>query len=207
MHSTYFTYKNQFYKQVQGGPMDSPLSPAIANVYIENFEHKALSSINLKPKCWYRYVDDTFVVWPHGLDNLNKFLQHINNIHPNIQFTMEVESDKKLTFLDMLIERHDDGTFKHKLYRKITYSNRYLNAQSHHHPCQLYGIVKSLTIRSIRLSDEESKNDELEKITKMLQQNGYPLTKIKSIIKKYINVAQKSTKTLMSPKNWLFYLT
>ncbi|KAK5650479.1 hypothetical protein RI129_001509 [Pyrocoelia pectoralis] len=100
----------------------------------------------------------------------------------------------------MLIERLDNGTFKHKLYRKITHSNRYLNAQSHHHPCQLYGIIKSLTIRSIRLSDEESKNDELEKLTKMLQQNGYPLTKIKSIIKKYINEAQKSTKTVDEPK-------
>jgi hypothetical protein len=37
---------------------------------MEDFEEKALNQATLKPTCWYRYVDDTFVIWPHGKENL-----------------------------------------------------------------------------------------------------------------------------------------
>ncbi|KAG8237101.1 hypothetical protein J437_LFUL015468 [Ladona fulva] len=47
--------------------MGSPLSPAMANLYMENFENKTLSSAPLQPKVFHRYFDDTFVIWPHEL--------------------------------------------------------------------------------------------------------------------------------------------
>ncbi|KAG8236204.1 hypothetical protein J437_LFUL016712 [Ladona fulva] len=52
--------------QEQGVAMGSPLSPAVANLFMEQFEEKALNAAKKKPKCYFRYVDDTFVVWPHG---------------------------------------------------------------------------------------------------------------------------------------------
>jgi hypothetical protein len=61
--------------------MGSPLSPVIANFFMEDFEEKALNQATLKPTCWYRYVDDTFVIWPHGKDNLTEFLEHLNGLH------------------------------------------------------------------------------------------------------------------------------
>jgi hypothetical protein len=39
--------------------MGSPLSPVIANFYMEDYEKAALESAPLKPRCWFRYVDDT----------------------------------------------------------------------------------------------------------------------------------------------------
>ena len=42
--------------------MGSPLSPTIANLYMEYFESLALESSQLQPKLRLRYVDDTFVV-------------------------------------------------------------------------------------------------------------------------------------------------
>ncbi|KAK5638773.1 hypothetical protein RI129_013068 [Pyrocoelia pectoralis] len=132
--------------------MGSPLSPAIADIYMEDFENKAIFTFPLKPKCWYRYVDDTFVIWQHGLDNLNDFLQHLNNIHPNIKFTMEIEKQNQLPFLDILVTKIENE-FSYTLFRKQTHTNRYLNAHSHHHPSQFHAIIKSLTTRSIRLTD------------------------------------------------------
>jgi len=61
------------------------------NWYMEHFERQALSSAAKKPTKQYKYVDDTFVVWPHGEDELQRFLEHLNSIHQNIAFTMEVE--------------------------------------------------------------------------------------------------------------------
>jgi hypothetical protein len=42
--------------------MGSPLSPLIANFYMEDYEKAALESTPLKPRCWFRYVDDPFVI-------------------------------------------------------------------------------------------------------------------------------------------------
>jgi len=64
--STYFCVDGQIYEQTDGVAMSSPLSPVIANFYMENFEMKAIKQTTLKPACCYRYVDDSFVIWPHG---------------------------------------------------------------------------------------------------------------------------------------------
>jgi len=64
--------------------MGSPLSPVIANFYMEDFEMKAIKQATHKPSCWYRYVGDTFVIWPHGKEKLTDFLNHLNGIHNNI---------------------------------------------------------------------------------------------------------------------------
>ena len=80
---------------------------------MEDFEEKALNQATLKPTCWYRYVDDTFVIWPHGKENLTEFLEHLNGLHKNIQFTME--EDGHLHFLDIDIYRKSDGSLGHKV--------------------------------------------------------------------------------------------
>ncbi|GJQ65487.1 hypothetical protein Trydic_g7592 [Trypoxylus dichotomus] len=82
--------------------MGSPLS-AVANFYTEKFEQNALDTSLLKSNTWLRYVDDTFIVWNHGRENLDIFLRHLNNIHPNNQFTTEFEKDGALPFLDVLV--------------------------------------------------------------------------------------------------------
>jgi len=46
--------------------MESPLSPVIANFFMEDFAKKAIEQVTYKPVRWFRYVDDTFVIWPQG---------------------------------------------------------------------------------------------------------------------------------------------
>ncbi|GJQ87067.1 hypothetical protein Trydic_g6826 [Trypoxylus dichotomus] len=91
--------RREFYEQASGAAMGSPLSPVIVNIFMEAFEHEAIESSRMKPKYWYRYLD-TFVIWPHGPRTLEEFLQHINRQHANVNFTMEIEEDGNLPFLD-----------------------------------------------------------------------------------------------------------
>ncbi|GJQ74333.1 hypothetical protein Trydic_g21215 [Trypoxylus dichotomus] len=70
--------------------MGSPFSVVVANIFTESFESVVLENSHLKPKAWFRYVDDTFIIWAHGTDTLDSFLD-FNSQHPDIKFTMEVE--------------------------------------------------------------------------------------------------------------------
>ena len=89
--------------------MGSPMSPVIANMYMEHLEETALGIAPLQPTLWLRYVDDTFVIWPHGDKELQHFHKHINQQHPNLQFTIEEEKGGKLAFLDVQVTRSSDG--------------------------------------------------------------------------------------------------
>ncbi|GJQ80695.1 hypothetical protein Trydic_g9276 [Trypoxylus dichotomus] len=73
--------------------MGSMLSPGVANIFIESFESVALENSELKPKARFRFVDDTFIIWPHGRGTLDSFLGHLNSQHPGIKFTTEVEKN------------------------------------------------------------------------------------------------------------------
>ena len=44
LKNTYFSFQDQFYEQVEGAAMGSPVSPIVANLYMEYLEHKALST-------------------------------------------------------------------------------------------------------------------------------------------------------------------
>jgi hypothetical protein len=171
--STYFCVDGQFYKQTDRVAMGSPLSPVIANFCMEYFEMKAIVKATHKPACWYRYVDDTFVIWPHGQEKLMDFLNHLNDIHNNIQFTMEIEEEGHLPFLDIDIYRKMDGSLGHKVYRKPTHTNLYLHHKSHHHPANKHSVLSSLVHRAKALCDQDSLALELAFLTNVFKQNGY----------------------------------
>ncbi|XP_046399906.1 uncharacterized protein LOC124166418 [Ischnura elegans] len=182
--STYFQFNGEFFEQAEGVAMGSPLSPAVANFFMEDFEEKALNSAPLRPKYFYRYVDDTFIVWPHGRDNLDQFLEHMNSRHPNITFTMELEKDGRLPFLDILIQRKSDGTLGHSVYRKPTSTNLYLNGGSHHHPSQRSAVLTTLFHRAMSISDQNSLPSELAHLKKTFAQNGYNAHQISMALKR-----------------------
>jgi hypothetical protein len=71
---------------MDGVAMGSPLSLVIANFFMDDFEQKAIEQATHKPACWFRYVDDTFVTWPHGQEKLEDFLIQLNGLHNKIQW-------------------------------------------------------------------------------------------------------------------------
>jgi hypothetical protein len=99
--------------ETDGMAISSPLSPVIANFFMEDFEGMALDKAPYKPLCWFCYVDDTFAIWPHGPDRVRDFLDYLNSVYQNIQLTMEMERDDHLPFLDIDIYRRPDGSLGH----------------------------------------------------------------------------------------------
>jgi len=79
--------------------MGSPLSPVIADLVLQDLETSALKNLPFNILFYYRYVDDIILRAPSN--SLDLVLQIFNSQHSRLQFTMETESDKKISFLDV----------------------------------------------------------------------------------------------------------
>jgi retron-type reverse transcriptase len=69
----YFLHNGSFYDQSDGIAMGSPLTPIIANFYMEFSEQHSLDRAIKKPAYWYRYVNDTFVCGHMGRRKCRSF--------------------------------------------------------------------------------------------------------------------------------------
>jgi len=171
--SKFFSFEGEFFEQTCGVAMGSPLSPIVANLFMEDFESKALNSSCLFPKLWKRFVDDTNVIWPHGQVELDLFFDHLNNQSSAIKFTKEQEVDGCLPFLDILISKNSDGSLDHQVFRKKTHTEQYLHASSYHFPAQKMGVLNTLAILALRISDKKSFEKEKSHLLDVFVENGY----------------------------------
>ncbi|XP_018576512.1 uncharacterized protein LOC108915047 [Anoplophora glabripennis] len=97
---------------------------------------------------------------------------------------MEVEKNAALPFLDVLVERKPDGTLGHRVYRKPTHTDRYLNAESHHHPAQKQGIINTLIHQAGIIGEPRHLAEELEHLRTALRGNGYTARNIERAIRR-----------------------
>ncbi|KAG6450067.1 hypothetical protein O3G_MSEX006382 [Manduca sexta] len=84
---------------------------------------------------------------------------------------MELEHNKSLAFLDVLVIRNPDQTLSHTVYRKQTHTDKYLNGESHHHPKKLATVGKSLFQRARGICDEKHLAAELQHVKQVLRDN------------------------------------
>ena len=174
LKNTYFSFQGQFYEQVEGAAMGSPVSPIVANLYMEYLEQKALSTAPNPPKFWGRYVDDTFVI--HKEANKQSFLQHINSVDPAIRFTVEDnKEDGSIPFLDTIVKPEADGSLSITVYRKPTHTDQYLQWDSHHHLSAKFSVIQTLSHRASTVcSNPELLQKEKQHLRKALTKCNYP---------------------------------
>ena len=184
--STSFVFQGQYYQQMEGAAMGSPLSPIVANIFMEKFEKDALDTAPHSPSLWKRYVDDTFVIQEEQYKE--EFFQHLNSIDPNIKFTAETtRADGSMPFLDTLVTPQSDGSLATTVYRKPTHTNQYLHWDSHHAIANKYSIISTLLHRAKQIcSNQQQMEEEQQQIERAL------------VVCKYPNWAINRTKAKMS---------
>ena len=90
-HNQLFQFDGVLYEQTDGDAMGLPLGPLLANVFMYSIEAKLQQDGKL-PSFYRHYVDDTLTIMPDR-ESADCFLRNLNDCHPSIRFTMEVETD------------------------------------------------------------------------------------------------------------------
>ena len=85
-----FLSPGRLIRQVDGCPMGRPISVVLSNIFCVKMEFDVVKS--LKPKLYKRYVDD---IYSKRIKNQpDKLFEKLNNYHPNIKLTIEVNPSK-----------------------------------------------------------------------------------------------------------------
>ena len=105
--------------------MGGSASSTAAEIYMQTYERTAITASLHPPKVWERFVDDVYSILKRT--HFENFFHHINNLHQNIKFTMEEESNRELAFLDTLLKRNNGNGSLHILFN--TYTTALINKQ------------------------------------------------------------------------------
>ncbi|BHF71854.1 hypothetical protein SprV_0401491500 [Sparganum proliferum] len=168
---TDFTFGGQMYGQIKGTPMGSPISELIAEVVLQRIEHLVFTKY--QPKFWARYVDDIFaIVKSSDVEHLEELL---NSVDPNIQFTMEAETNNQLPFLDVLVRRSATGQLQTNVFRKATNTRQILHFNINHPLSHKRSCVRTLFQRvETHCSSPADKRVERQYLHDLFRTNGYP---------------------------------
>ena len=119
---THFLFNGNFYGQVAGVAMGSPLAPVLAYLFMSHQEQDWLPQYwHNSPEYYRRYVYETFCLFKNEQEE-NNFFEYLNTRHPCITFTMEMEGQGNLPFLDVLIAEQTGSSCKTSFHHKTTYT-------------------------------------------------------------------------------------
>ena len=79
-----FEHDKSVFKQLRGIAIGTKMVPPYAIIFMDSLEEDILSNSFLKPLVWWRrYIDDIFMMWEHGEEELKKFetLNSYNHFH------------------------------------------------------------------------------------------------------------------------------
>ncbi|CAF1423244.1 unnamed protein product [Rotaria sordida] len=186
MQNNYFSYEGQYYHQIRGGAMGSPLTLTVANCYMFFYEQQIIKQINNSGGLYFRYIDDIFIVinWPirhlmKQIDRWNKFDENIK-LSENVGFMTD--------FLDLHIENKDGQLFT-TVFQKPSYEPYYLPFNSVHPIHMKKNIIFTMLLRALRYcSTFQEYLNERERLRMALLLNRYPN---KFIDKQFNNILSK----------------
>lgn len=176
-----FLFNNNYYLQTKGTAMGKRFSPALANIYLIEFDKVACSDFHIKPVLFVRYIDDIFFLWPSlELDTLKEYEIFLNRIIPGIKITLKHHTNK-IDFLDVCIYKKNNQ-INTKIFFKETDTHQLLHKDSFHPKHTCTGILKAQMIRFKRICSNHSDYEEASKVLfKSLKNRGYSYSLLRKI--------------------------
>ena len=97
-----------------------------------------------RPRALHIYMYDTFGIIKQNeekIEHLN-FLKCLNKMHSALKFTCEIEKNNRISFLDTLIIKEENGSLNTTVYRKPSNTGLTINPKSNQDPNTWIGAKK-----------------------------------------------------------------
>ena len=193
-----FVFNQKVYYQVDGVAMGNPLGPLFANIFMAHLEETYIHGSQYSPDYYWRYVDDTFCLFSNREDVV-KFHEFLDSLHPSAKFDREEESDGKLSFLDTVIKRTEDPNPNISTRIKPTDKGLLYNYSSFVPDKTKTALISTLVYRAYRIaSDMLTFHLDITVLKNKLTSNGFPTHLIDTYIgavlgRHHANISQPST--------------
>ena len=159
LQSNCMRFGNQFFQQVKGTAMGTPMAVSFANIFMTKFECSMLDNYERehqrRPHLWLRFIDDVFFVWSGDESSLKHFIDYCNNystqqgMQSTIRFTTSY-SRTDVSFLDMKVSLKNNKICT-SLHSKTVDTHTYLHSTSFHSRSTILSLPKTQFIRIRRL--------------------------------------------------------
>ena len=181
------------YQQTEGLAMGGPLSCTMANFYMSHIENEVLENVDLRPALYGRFIDDIFILVRNENHLISLKQAFIDASVLNL--THEININNKLPFLDVLLEMKN-GKFVRTVYTKPTKSMDCINFECDAPDRYKTGVLYTLLNRAKKICNTaEGFYNEVERIKRLLINNGFPNCIIDRISSKYVFQEPISTAT------------
>ena len=111
--------------------MGTPTSSLFSEMYLQYLEDTKLLAILTRHHIlgYFRYVDDILIVYDSSGTGIHTVLDQFNETTPTLIFTMEMEKENSINFLDVSILKNNES-LEFKIYRKTTATNTIIPSNS-----------------------------------------------------------------------------
>lgn len=188
-----FTFNGTTYKQNDSLAMGSPISPILAKILMSKILDFVLIKYGTMPKLIGLYVDDS--IWLLKKSDVNTILELLNSFHHRIKFTMELEKDGAINFLDIRLIRSDNQLIT-CWYKKHFASLRILNFFSNHSRTCIVQTAISFVKMVLNLSDGEFFMTNKKVLTQMLHANSFPEELVIRILHNHYTLMRPPTNSI-----------
>ena len=187
-----FTFNDENILQIKGCSMGAKCSCAYANIFMGKFEEDRIYQlIDTRVICYYRFVDDIFMIWKANEVALKHFFSKLNTLHPSIKFDCKF-CRNEINFLDTTVCINNNSKLTIKLYKKETDRNAYQHYRSYH-PLSLKDNIpfgQALCAKKI-CTDNADLENALITLKSNFIDRGYPSDIIQTQLIKATSVSRK----------------
>ena len=174
-------FKNNFYLPNRGVAMGSCIACDFSDVWMGDITEHHISTSPVDTLNFHLYRDDGIDVLIDGDQQKEILLNHLNNLHPNLTWTVDVAKEGGYLDLWLMIE---EGKIEWKTFRKAP--PIYVGPDSCHDPAQIGAIIPGVGHRlRITTSKEEYFIEAVEDAAKGFAISGYNYQKAKQELMKF----------------------
>ena len=196
-----FQFNDENFVQINGASMGTKCAPSYATLFMGKFEEThILPRIKDLILLYVRFIDDILFLWKDTEENLLKFFDEINSVHPSIKFDFNY-SRTSINFLDTSIVITEENRLKTTIYSKPTDQKAYLHAKSYHPKSTKDAISYSQALRIRRICTDSSDYEEhSQKLIKDLRERGHAEKNVKEGVNRAKNLNRQQLLTYKERK-------